>query len=62
MVQQWLCPPITFKAPKGRTIHLIPALFLDHLLAITSSIIFVMAEEGTIMFNTNSLTSLEVGM
>ena len=57
MVPQWLWPPIISKAPKGRTLHLIPAIFLDHLLAIT--ILFVMAEEeGTIIHT--KITSLDM--
>ena len=53
MVPQWLWPPIISKAPKGRTLHLILAIFLDHLLAIT--ILFVMAEEEGTIIHTNSL-------
>ena len=54
MVPQWLWPPIISKAPKGRTLHLILAIFLDHLLVMAITILFVMEEEGTII-HTNSL-------
>ena len=58
MVPQWLWPPIISKAPKGRTLHLILAIFLDHLLVMAITILFVMAEEGTIIHT--KITSLDM--
>ena len=59
MVPQWLWPPIISKAPKGRTHHLIPAIFLDRLLVMAITILFVMAEEeGTIIHT--KITSLDM--